>query len=46
MALGKGDIQARWQFYEQLAAVARGPAPEGDGGNGSKTAQTTKEVEA
>jgi len=46
MALGKGDIQARWQLYEQLAAVTRGQSPEGEGGNGSNAAQTTKEVQS
>jgi pyruvate-ferredoxin/flavodoxin oxidoreductase len=46
MALGKGDIDARWQLYEQLAAVTRGPAVEGGDGNGANKAQTAKEVEA
>ena len=46
MALGKGDIQARWQLYEQLAAVTRAPGAEGDGGNGANKGQTAKEVEA
>ena len=46
MALGKNDIATRWQLYEQMAAATRGSAPEGDGGNGTNKAQTTKEVEA
>jgi len=46
MALGKNDIATRWQFYEQLASVTRGPVVAGDGGNGANKAQTTKEVKA
>jgi hypothetical protein len=46
MALGQNDIDVRWQLYEQLAAVTRGQAAEGEGGNGANKAQTTKEVDA
>ena len=43
--LSQADIEARWRFYEQLAAAgATGEEPAGDG-NG-KQSTTTKEVEA
>ena len=46
MALGKDDIAARWQLYEQLAAVTRGPGAAGEVGEGANKAQTTKEVQS
>jgi pyruvate-ferredoxin/flavodoxin oxidoreductase len=49
LRLGQEDIDARWAFYEQLAAadrsVAATMAEKGDG-NGSKATGTTKEVGA
>jgi pyruvate-ferredoxin/flavodoxin oxidoreductase len=46
LALGQNDFDVRWRLSEQWAAVTRGPAAEGEGGNGANKAQTTKEVEA
>jgi pyruvate-ferredoxin/flavodoxin oxidoreductase len=45
LALAQNDIDSRWQFYEQLASITRGPAAKGDG-NGAGKSQTMKEVEA
>jgi len=45
LALAQNDIDSRWQFYEQLASITRGPAARGDG-NGAGKSQTKKEVDA
>jgi len=45
LALAQQDIDSRWQLYEQLASMTRGPAAHGDG-NGAGKSQTMKEVEA
>jgi len=42
LALGQLDINARWNYYEQLAGVTHGAEAKGDG-NGSQQPQTTKE---
>jgi len=49
--LAQQDIQARWSFYEQLAAVERGAAAAGGessegNGNGAGKVQDSKEMKA
>ena len=48
LTLAREDVAQRWQFYEQLAALHRGPSEaEGDdspGGNGAQKLQPVKEV--
>ena len=48
LALGQKDIEARWQFYEQLAAVNWDVAETDEGGKAGdgKPSTSTKEVEA
>jgi pyruvate-ferredoxin/flavodoxin oxidoreductase len=51
LQLGQQDIDARWNFYEQLANVTRSTGTteqvsSSEGGNGAKAASSDKEVKA
>jgi len=46
LEMGQKDVEARWSFYSQLAAVERGGAEAGSDGNGAGAAQADKEVKA
>ncbi len=44
LEMGQQDIDARWNYYSQLAAVERGGAEANSGGNGAQAGQAEKEV--
>ena len=46
LEMGQQDIEARWKFYSQLAAVERGGAEAKSDGNGADAVRAEKEVKA